>query len=209
MSKLCRISKAHLVILMVLVIYASAQEPIVRSVIQETDSPAAPGSAEPNLFATGDGRVLLSWIERAGENRHALRFAARNGGKWSEPRTIAEGTNWFVNWADFPSVVALSDGSLVAHWLIKSGEGTYAYNINIARSTDSGKTWSKPFVPHRDGTHTEHGFVSMLPWSPNGAGIVWLDGRQFTTKQQSHAEHSSSNEMSLRFTTLGYDGRLF
>src|SRR5215510_940856 len=208
MSKLCRISKAHLVILMALVIGASAQQPTGRSHIQETDSPTASGSAEPNLYATGDGRVLLSWIEPAGENRHALRLAVRTGGKWSEPRTIAEGTNWFVNWADFPSLIALSDGSLVAHWLVKSGEGTYAYNVNIARSTDGGKTWSKPIVPHRDGTQTEHGFVSVLPWSRNGAGIVWLDGRKSTSKGHGHAEHTSANEMSLRFTTLGSDGRL-
>jgi hypothetical protein len=208
MSKLCLVKKAHLVILIALVIGASAQQPTRRSNIQDMDSPAATGSAEPNLYATGDGRVLLSWIEPAGENRNALRFAVRKAGKWSEPRRIAEGINWFVNWADFPSVIALSDGSLVAHWLVKSGEGTYAYNINIVRSTDGGETWSKPLVPHRDGTQTEHGFVSMLPWSRNGAGIVWLDGRQFTTKQLGHAEHASSNEMSLRFTTLGSDGRL-
>jgi hypothetical protein len=75
-----------------------AQSPAVR----EIDSPAGPSSGEPNLFATADGRVFLSWIERTGEKRHALRFAVREGGKWSEPRVISEGDNWFVNWADFP-----------------------------------------------------------------------------------------------------------
>ena len=28
----------------------------------------------------------------------------------------ASGDDWFVNWADFPSVIALPDGSLAAHW---------------------------------------------------------------------------------------------
>jgi len=48
----------------------------------------------------------------------------------------------------------------------------------------------------------------FCPGSRNGAGIVWLDGRQFTKKEHGHNEHASANEMSLRFTALGSDGRL-
>jgi Neuraminidase (sialidase) len=91
-------------------------------------------------------------VEQIGDKRHALRTAARDVSGWAEARTVAQGENWFVNWADFPSVIALRDGSLAAHWLVKSGTGTYAYNVNIARSKDGGKTWSKPIVPHLDGT---------------------------------------------------------
>jgi hypothetical protein len=85
----------------------------------------------------------------------------RNG--WSEAQTVSQGENWFVNWADFPSVVDLKDGSLTAHWLVKSGSSTYAYDVSILRSKDGGKSWSKPIVPHRDNTKTEHGFVSLIP----------------------------------------------
>lgn len=71
--------------------------------------------------------MLLSWLEPAGEQRHALRYAVRSHqSAWSEPRTIAEGSDWFVNWADFPAVAALPDGTLFAHWLAKSGPGSYA-----------------------------------------------------------------------------------
>lgn len=208
MSKLCWISQVLVVTLTIA--NASAQAPTGQLFIaQQIESPAAIGSAEPNLYASGDGRVFLSWIEPAGEKGHAFRFANRKGAKWSEPRTIAEGTDWFVNWADFPSLVALPDASLVAHWLVKSGDGTYAYNINIARSNNDGRTWSKPSVPHRDGTQTEHGFVSMLPWAGGGAGIVWLDGRKFTSKEHGHGAHSSAtDEMTLRFTTLRSNGQL-
>ena len=171
-------------------------------------TPAVPGSGEPSLTLTKEGRVLLSWIEPVGDKRHALRYAARTGGSpWSDATTIAEGPNWFVNWADFPSVSALPDGTLFAHWLAKSGPGTYAYDVRITTSRDGGRTWSAPVVPHRDNMQTEHGFVSMTPWTAEQMGIVWLDGRK--TVRASHDDHGGAGaEMSLMHTTLTSDGRL-
>jgi len=182
---------------------ATDAQPIVRSL----DTPAALGSGEPNLYTAFDGRVFLTWIEPAQSKGHRLRFSVREGERWSEPRTIAEGLNWFVNWADFPSLVVLKNGVFVAHWLVKAGTDGHAYDISIARSTDRGKTWSTPLVPHRDGTKTEHGFVSMLPWSAGRAAAVWLDGRNF--KEVAKDGHGSPvNEMTLRFATIGVQGNL-
>lgn len=174
--------------------------------VRELASPAKPGSGQPNLVVAPDGRVLLSWIEPAADKRSLLRYATRSKGgeSWSEPRTIAEGSGWFVNWADFPSLAALPDGTLFAHWLAKSAPGTYAYDVNVSASRDGGKTWSAPVVPHRDGTQTEHGFVSMTPWDAKQIGIVWLDGRK--TPGGGHGGHQG--EMSLVHSTLGGDGRL-
>ncbi len=198
------------VILSITIIPVVGQESHSSSLmLHEMESPAHAGSAEPNLSVAADGRVFLTWIEPAGVKQHALRFAILNKDRWSAPRTIAEGTGWFVNWADFPSLVALPDGQLVAHWLVKSGDGAYAYNVNLARSLDDGKTWSKPVVPHRDGTQTEHGFVSLLAWTKQSTGVVWLDGRKFTAKEHGQADHgSATDEMTLRFTTLGSTGQL-
>ena len=179
------------------------EQPIVRSL----DTPGTPGSGEPNLYTAFDGRVFLTWIEPAQAKGHRLRFSVREGERWSEPRTIAEGQNWFVNWADFPSLVVLKNGVFVAHWLVKSGSDGHAYDINIAQSTDGGKTWSTPMVPHRDGTKTEHGFVSMLPWTAGRAAAVWLDGRNF--KEVAKDGHGSpTNEMTLRFATIDAQGKL-
>jgi hypothetical protein len=150
--------------------------------VRELTSPAGAGSGEPNLAVGADGRILLSWIEAASEGRHRLRFAARvDRGAWSEPRTIAEGAGWFVNWADFPAVAELADGSLFAHWLAQSGAGKYAYDVRVGTSRDGGATWSGPVVPHRDGTETEHGFVSFARWDERSMGLVWLDGRRTAT----------------------------
>ena len=166
-------------------------------------SPAAPGSGEPNLFAAADGRVYMSWIEPSGAG-HTIRFAALYGSEWSEPRTIAKSEELFVNWADFPSIVATGKDRLAVHWLQKSGPDTYAYDVRISRSVDGGKTWSESVIPHRDDTRTEHGFVSLVPEADGGFTAVWLDGRNFADR-----DAGTSPEMTLRgarFDAAGLEG---
>ena len=162
-------------------------------------SPAGPGSAEPNLTVGPDGRVYLSWLEPA-DSGHALRFAVHDGAKWSPARTIVARRDFFVNWADFPSLEVLDGGRLAAHWLQRNGPGTYAYGVRIAQSRDGGQTWGVPVTPHRDSSKTEHGFVAL--WRERGAlGAAWLDGRKFSKEG-----HDAGNEMMLVTTTLASDG---
>ena len=164
-------------------------------------SPAGPGSAEPNLAVAPDGRVYMTWLEPA-DSGHALRFAVLEGTRWSPARTIRSGRDFFVNWADFPSIRVLDGNRLAVHWLQRAGRGTYAYGVRIAQSADGGATWSAPVIPHRDSSQTEHGFVAT--WRESGKlGAVWLDGRKF-----SQQEHSAANEMMLVSTTLNPDGTL-
>lgn len=178
--------------------------------IQANNSPAGVDSREPELSTTPDGRIMLSWVEKVGDKRYALRFATRDAANWSKASTVAEGENWFVNWADFPSVIALADGSLAAHWLVKSGTGTYAYDVNIARSKDGGKTWGKPIVPHTDKTQTEHGFVSLVPLPDGRVGAIWLDGRNLKdVKDHEGDEHTPLPvSMTLRYAVIDAEGKL-
>lgn len=164
--------------------------------IEPVPSPAAVGSAQPQLSASDRG-VLLSWIEKTG-TRAALKFAERTPSGWTEPRTVASGDDWFVNWADVPSVVRLANGSLAAHWLQKSGPDTYAYDVRLSYSKDDGKTWTRSFTPHHDGTQTEHGFASVFQMPGAGLGLVWLDGRSMTPSSHGHA----GGAMSVRFATF-------
>jgi hypothetical protein len=172
--------------------------------LTEIDSPAAPGGGEPPLPAGPDGRVHLSWLEPAGEDGHALRFASLDGERWTEPRTIAAGADWFVNWADFPSIVSLGGGRMAAHWLRRSGPSTYAYDVVVAVSNDGGETWTPGVPPHGDGTQTEHGFVSMWAGQDGTLELVWLDGRN--TAGTDHDEHGGG-AMTLRHGRVGADGR--
>jgi hypothetical protein len=140
-------------------------------------SPATVNSAQPQLSTQGN-RVILSWIERSGDTA-ALRFAERTDTGWTDARTAASGSNWFVNWADVPSVLRLQNGNLAAHWLQKSASSTYAYDVRLSFSKD-GLAWSPAVTPHHDGTTTEHGFASLFQMPGAGLGLVWLDGRQMT-----------------------------
>ena len=166
--------------------------------IQPVASPASGESAQPQLSVSDKG-VVLSWIERAGPTA-TLKFSTRTAAGWSAPRAVAGGDDWFVNWADVPSVVQLPDGSFAAHWLQKSGAGSYAYDVRLSFSKD-GTTWTPSVRPHSDGTQTEHGFASLFPLR-NGLGLVWLDGRAMKSSQ-GHAGHGGG-EMSVRFGA--YDG---
>jgi hypothetical protein len=179
--------------------------------ITELESPARPGSGQPNLALASDRSALLSWVEPTGEEEdgHTLFFARLRESGWEAPTRIASGSDWFVNWADFPSLAALADGTLFAHWLRRSGPGTYAYDVTLALSRDGGRTWSEPLTPHRDGTRSEHGFVAMAPLSESRMGVVWLDGRKTVDERGELRPHEAPEvEMALRFAAVDSEGRV-
>lgn len=168
-----------------------------KGAISPLASPAGANSAQPQMTVSPRG-ILLSWIERAG-SRATLKFAERTGTGWSPAQTAAAGDDWFVNWADVPSVLRLDDGTLAAHWLQKSGPETYAYDVRLAYSKDDGRTWSPSITPHHDGTKREHGFASLFQMPGAGLGLIWLDGRGMASAA-GHDDHGASEgAMSVRF----------
>jgi hypothetical protein len=165
--------------------------------LKEIVSPADSLCAEPCLFTDKTGRVYLSWIQKT-DSISSLKFSVlSNSEEWSEPVVIAAGNNWFVNWADYPIITSDGGDSLMAHILEKSGKGTFAYDVKLTFSADSGKTWSSPKLLNDDGKQAEHGFVSMTPYN-NNYFISWLDGRNAAMAggNEHHADHHGA--MSLR-----------
>jgi hypothetical protein len=169
--------------------------------VDRLESPTGPASAQPQL-STSEHGVVLSWLENAG-SMTTLKLSQRTATGWSEPQAVVSGRDFFVNWADVPSVVRLADRSLVAHWLQKSGPGTYAYDVRLTRSSDDGRTWSPPFSPHHDGTQTEHGFASLYDVRGAGLGLIWLDGRAM--KPSAAADEGGTGDMSLRAAVFDRD----
>ncbi len=167
---------------------------------EQLEVPAEPGSAQPHLHATEDGTVWMSWVAPTGEEEHALRYASFDRGEWSTPETVASGTDWFVNWADVPSVRPLPDGRHAAHYLVSNGPGVFAYGVRIAQTSAEGE-WQDAVRPHRDASETEHGFVSLLPWAEDRLLAVWLDGRKMAGQGEGH-----QGEMTLRGGLLDASG---
>ena len=143
--------------------------------VQRVASPAGENSSEPQLSVSERG-ILLSWIERVGTTTF-LKFAEQTASGWTAPMTAASGPDWFLSYADVPSVMRMADGTLVAQWGENIPEGYDAYNLQLSYSTDDGETWAPPFMPHDDGTATQHGFPSLIEMAAGNLGVIWLDGR--------------------------------
>jgi tetratricopeptide (TPR) repeat protein len=174
-----------------------------------TRLPAGPGSLAPQLTASPDGRLFVSWLEPSAEGAMRFRLAEWSARSWDVRADITRGTDLFANWADVPSVFAARDGRLVAHWLEKTGPSAHAYGIRLSESGDGGRTWTPPATPHRDDSATEHGFLSFFDAPDGGVGMVWLDGRQTAPNPAStpanstaHGQSGGAGAMSLRTTAL-------
>jgi hypothetical protein len=149
---------------------------------------AKANSSEPQFTVQGD-RVILSWIE-GGDEHPALRFAERTATGWTPAQTAHAGTEMNVNAVDLPSVQLLANGTLAAQWTEKNGPDPEATKVRLSWSSNQGKMWSAPVTPHRDGTQTEHSFVSLFqaPGAAAGTGVVWIDGRATAGKGEGQAD---------------------
>jgi hypothetical protein len=170
--------------------------------ISVIESPAKTVSGEPYLFTDANGTTYLSWIEIK-EGINYLKFSRLENEKWTEPIIIRSGENWFVNWADYP-LIAAQGQQLIAHYLAKSGEGTFAYDVMLTTSQDAGATWSEPKSVHDDAKQAEHGFVSLLPYGENFL-VAWLDGRNTVMEgMEDHEGHHG--QMSIRAAIVDKNG---
>ena len=182
--------------------------------IQMISSPCTNG-VQGRLFSTPSGEVLLSWTEFLNDSTDALQFSRWQNDQWSAPKTIATGTNWFTNWADFPALAVYpgAEEQMLAHWLQMRAEGTYDYDIYLSQSQDGGENWGEPFIPHRDSIAAEHGFVSMIPVRDDRIFMSWLDGRNTKGDHDSPAEqdhaHGHGGAMTLRAAEVAPDGKLY
>jgi len=214
---------------MVLMLCACTRAPLPEtSVESHTDAftqptplglPVAEEASQPDLQVTPGGGLLVSWLEPSAGGGHRLRLSlgsprAGTGDAWQPPVTVAEGKDWFVNWADTPHIYALKDGSLWGHWLRRSGDGPMDYGIAMARSGDGGRSWSPSAPVHPGGTPGDHGFVTFWPQGDDRLGIAWLDSRQKAAAMAAGApapahdahDHGGGAPMMLRAALHGADG---
>ena len=173
--------------------------------VQYLESPAKTGSMFPYLFSN-QHKTLLSWVQKESDSLYSLQYAELLKGKWTAPKKINTGNDWFLNWADFPAI-AENNGQILSHVLKKSSPKTFSYNIMLNWFNKGENSWKKDFILHHDATKTEHGFVSILPYKKNSFFVTWLDGRN--TGGGGHGNHDTHNgAMTVRAAEISAAGEI-
>ena len=153
-------------------------------------------NAQPNLVSY-NGSLSLSWISSKEENKASLNYSQYKEGRWIKPQVIASGSDWFVNWADFPAHAINQDLIITSH-LKKSASGTYTYDVVLNLQKLSGEKIREDFLLNTDGVKAEHGFVSIMANNEKGFFITWLDGRN-TIEKKLEGDHKP---MTIRFAEI-------
>ncbi|MAP80662.1 MAG: hypothetical protein CL526_06190 [Aequorivita sp.] len=173
------------------------------STVINLKNPSEGNSSLPRLFAEND-KLYMSWVEQK-DSLSTLYFSVFQNNQWATPVNVNSGTNWFINWADFPAIAA-NNGNIIISYLQKSANGKYTYDAKVNLYSTATKTWKKNIVLHSDGTASEHGFVSIVPQGESSFYVAWLDGRN-TTNNTNH-EHHGSGAMTLHGRLVNADGSM-
>ena len=173
-------------------IYCSRKEVHVQEIPFFYDN----SNAQPNLVSY-NGSLSLSWISSKEENKAFLNYSQYKKGRWIKPQVIASGSDWFVNWADFPAHAINQDLIITSH-LKKSASGTYTYDVILNLQKLSGEKIRENFLLNTDGVKAEHGFVSIMANNEKGFFITWLDGRN-TIEKKLEGDHKP---MTIRFAEI-------
>ena len=170
-------------------------------------SPADTGSRFPYLHQDENGKIYMSWLMGIEEDMFALQYSTYDNGRWTMPGTVKVGTDFFVNWADHPTVIGYEGEVVAAHWLKKVEGGPYAYHVQISFPQEGSLRWTDPVTPHLDNTATEHGFVTIRPIDEDRILAIWLDGRD-TDGREADEYGDMSKSMTLRSAEITRDGEI-
>lgn len=171
---------------------------------EQEATPTEMGSVFPSLHVDGDGKLRMTW-QQVEDSLTYLRTAVLENNAWGAPETIAQGENWFVNWADFPNMLTLSDGRMLSFYLPIYDQESYGYNVAIKQKQVDG-TWSEPIALYRDEPATTQGFVSFFPLGDK-VGTIWLEAENMEGESGSHEEDHGHN-MVVRYAAIGADNQL-
>ena len=153
-------------------------------------------NAQPSLVSN-NGNLSLTWISSDEDMNSILNFRQFKNDGWSNTLSLAEGSDWFVNWADFPTH-AISGDQVLTSYLKKSASGTYTYDVFLSLHKLSGEKVKEDFILNTDGFKAEHGFVSIASNDNEGFLVTWLDGRNTVQKD----EKGNHKPMTIRFAEI-------
>tara|TARA_B100000809_G_C15140404_1_gene532961 strand:- start:2090 stop:3280 length:1191 start_codon:yes stop_codon:yes gene_type:complete len=163
------------------------------------DNPVFENSSLPRLFSNGQD-LLMSWVHK-NDSSSTLKYSKFNGTNWTALTEIISGSDWFVNWADFPAI-AENNGTVLTNVLQKSAEGTYTYDIRLQLFSKQKNTWKNNILLNQDGKKSEHGFVSIVPYHKDSFFVTWLDGRTLVDVPK------ENEQMTLRGAFINAEGEI-
>lgn len=177
--------------------------------VRSEASPMVEQSVVPQLTPLAGDRILASWQRPLASGGYAFEMAIKDGSRWSDVRTIAQGPKVSMFSADIPAVATLDGKKLLAYWEVTE-EGYNATTIQTALSSDEGRTWVPASTPYEKALPGQHSFISWFP-TTGGIGLTWLDA---SVRSQVHAERPVPDQhakhdvgsVGLRYATLNADG---
>ena len=171
-----------------------------QEIIHQISSPTKTGSSLPVLFTNKKDEVFLSWVTKVNDSITQFNYSCLVDTNWKTAKEIIKGVDWFVNWADYPSI-SENNGNLIAHFLKRSSKEKYSYDVKLNVLPKEKTKWNTNLPLHTDGTFTEHGFVTMLPYRDNSFFITWLDGRSMDENNE-----GVNGAMNIRAAAISSEG---
>lgn len=158
-----------------------------------SNPPAAEGARSFALATSPAGEVELTWIEGAAQGPFELRVASWKPVErdWGAAESLAQGSNWSVNFADVPHSSRLADGTRLTVWLERNEASTHGPRASFQIRSP---------VPPMERLHAgleQQEFVALAPQA-TGWTAVWLSG--------SEGGHDGNGDTRLMATTIARDG---
>ena len=127
--------------LLLLFIFSCSSKDVV---IEEISFLYDKSNAQPSLVSN-NGNLSLTWISSDQDMNANLNFRQFINDQWTDSKTFANGSDWFVNWADFPTH-AISGDRILTSYLKKSASGTYTYDVFLNLRDLSGDKIKEDFI---------------------------------------------------------------
>lgn len=186
---------------------AAPASPLLLVESERLPSPANPSAFAPHLAsAPARGLVAQVWMEKDEGAGARVRVAtvSTSSVRWTEPVTVAAGADLVANPYSTPQIVVTATGDLVALWYVTNpGQADHhhpTYHALVSRSSDGGKTWSRPSRLTTESVNNE--FAALAPLPDGSVLAVWLDGRNKKVSEGSGAHGDATGDQALYGNTL-------
>ena len=190
--------KLTLYLLLLFIFSCSSKDVVIEEVSFLYDG----SNAQPSLVSN-NGDLSLTWISSDQDMNANLNFRQFIDDKWTDSKTFANGSDWFINWADFPTH-AISGDRILTSYLKKSASGTYTYDVFLNLRDLSGDKIKEDFILNTDGFKAEHGFVSIVAKDKEEIFCYLVRRKKYCRKRFRGKPKANDNQICRNYKCWGY-----